>query len=142
MNWFRKKKAAPPAPKQFVFKNSVGAFEYACLYLDTSLENENAVLGYVLEATNNNHAWVKLSNPDDSTIPAGSIQEIGYDKNISPSAPSLNHVPQLSKGDLVMCKAPAELAIMGRGALGAIIIDKIKPVYDITAGGWVIDRER
>ncbi len=142
MSWFQKKKTVPPAPNLLVFKNSVCAFEYACLNFDTSLENENLVLGYVLEMTNNNGALVKLSNPDDLTIPSGSIQEIGYNINISPNAPSLNHVPQLSKGDLVMCKAPAEMAVMGKNrAWDVIIIDKMKPVFDMTVDGWVIDRE-
>lgn len=143
MGWFRKReKAEGEATKQLVFKDSESAFQYACMYLDTSLADENSVLGVVLHAGDDDYA-IKLSNPDDPTIPSDSLDElmaVGHIKNISQNAPVADRVPPLVRGNLVMCISPNEIAKLGIGYLGAVIVDKVDPIYDVEKG-WRISQD-
>jgi len=136
------KNEARPNPKQLVFKSNEAAFQYACQFLNTSLDNENPVLGIVLEQkSGTNEYCIKLSNPDDPSVPTVSVSELIQNEQLEhlcPYTEPLDRVPPLKKGDLVMCIVPAELT--GTGAAGAMIIAKMKSIYDMDAGGWVIDK--
>jgi hypothetical protein len=61
-------------------------------------------------------------------------------KNLSPGTEAVDGVPQLSEGDLVMCKVPAELATLRIAAMCAVIVAKVNPIYDIKDDGWVVAR--
>jgi hypothetical protein len=134
------KRKQPESPRQLVFKSNEAAFEYACMCLNTSLVNENLVLGIVLEMKSDRDCCLKLSNKSDPTVPKENLQQIlnkGNYENICPHATALDAVPRISKGDLVMYVAPAELAALGQGNLAGVIVAKVQPIYDLEQSGWV-----
>lgn len=112
--------------------------------MNTSLENEKPVVGVIFEKDGDNYG-IKLSNPDDPSIPAESVNQLieaGNIKNISISNKPLDRVPPLQKGDLVLCILPAELAALGAelgvGTICVVIVAKVKPIFD-TKTGLVIE---
>jgi len=139
MTWFNQEPEGE-TPKQLVFKSNEAAFQMACKYMHTSLENEKPVLGVIIEKDGDNYG-IKLSNPDDPSIPTESISQLieaGNIKHLSISGKPLDHVPPLQKGDLVLCIAPAELVALGAGTISVIIVAKVKPILDMKTG-WVIE---
>lgn len=139
-DFLEKKKRSQP--KDLVFKSNQAAFEYACSFLDTSLENENYVLGIVLGVGNDTYC-VKFSNAIDSSVPTETIDELlvkkPFDKNICFSALKIDAVSDVNVGDLVMYMALAELASMGTGYMGGLIMSKVQPIYGYEDGygGWL-----
>ena len=137
-NFFKKK--TPKETQEFVFKSNQAAFEYACAYLNTSLENESHVLGIVLAKKDSDNYCVKLSNDIDPSIPTDSLEQLlnkGDTDNICFHATTIDSVSPLSKGDIVMYIAPAQLAMIGKGHMAGVIIAKVKPIYNMQYGGWV-----
>jgi len=138
--FLRKKKQINEIPKRLVFKNNEAAFQYACKFLNTSLLNESPVLAIVFALKDNGDCCLKISNTEDSTIPQESPEEIldkGNFQNICLSAKSINGVPKINKGDLVMYVAPAELAMLGMGEMAGVILARVTPIYDMEQSGWV-----
>ena len=74
--FLNKKKRVDEIPKRLVFKSNEAAFQYACKFLNTSLLNESPVLAIVLAVRDNVDCCLKISNPEDSTIPNESPEEI------------------------------------------------------------------
>jgi hypothetical protein len=132
-------------PKQFVFKSNEAAFQYACQFLNTSIDNERPVLGIVLglewdEIRKANKCCVKLSNPDDSFVPTTRvIDPIIKGEYIYPGTISLRRVPTLCQGDLAMCVAPVELATIGLRASKIMIVAKAFPIYNLIRSEWKMD---
>lgn len=136
--FFKKKKKS--TLNDLVFKSNQAAFEYACQYLDTSLENKNPVLAIVLHA-NNKSCCVKFSNNLDSSIPTGTVEELlgkeTLDKNICFSASKIDHIENIEVGDLVMYITNPALALLGKGNMAGVLIAKVHPIYSLEEGGWV-----
>ncbi len=101
MGWFRKKPKKEQR-EQLVFKSNAAAFQYACQFLNTSLDIESPVLGIVIEKQYGvNKFCVKLSNPDDSSVPTVSVNELlenGQSKHLCPYEKPLDRVPPLQEG--------------------------------------------
>jgi hypothetical protein len=135
-NIFKKRKEEP---KQLVFKSNLAAFEYACRFLETDLTNGDGVTAIVLE-TKGQYSVVKVANKEDSSVPDEPVKDLiakGQIKFICPSANPTEHVPTLSKGDLVVVVDSLGLSGMGQPLLASVIIAKVRPIFDIDAGGWV-----
>ncbi|HZF02348.1 MAG TPA: hypothetical protein VE344_10680 [Methylomirabilota bacterium] len=138
--FLRKKKQSDKIPKRLVFKSNEGAFQYACKFLNTSLLNESPVLAIVLAVRDNVDCCLKISNPEDSTIPNESPEEIikkGDYKNICLMAKPMENIPKLKKGDLVMFVAPSELMAMGKETMFGVIVAQVQPIYDMEESGWI-----
>ena len=134
------KKPREKPPERLVFKSNAAAFEYACKFLITTLENENQVLAIVLGSVGD-RVCVKLSNSLDDSVPAEEPQALldqGEIENICFSAAKVDRVSRLRKGDLVIYMAPKEIAAAGFAATAGLIIAKVQPVYDLKRCGWVI----
>lgn len=133
------KKTPPSMVSDLIFKSNVAAFEYACSYLSTSLENESPVLAIVLASKSGRDYCVKLSNSRDPSIPSGSpeqLLEAGDLSNICFHASAIDRIGQLRPGDLVMYVAAAPLAALGKGHMAGILIAKVQPKYSMVHGGW------
>jgi hypothetical protein len=136
---FKKKPAAQPPASDLIFKSNEAAFQYACAYLGTTLDNEQPVLAIVLEAKNGGGYCVKLSNPTDASIPTQSpavLLESGDISNICFHASAVDSIKSLRKGDLVMYVAPAQFAAIGKGHMSGVLIGKVEPQYSMAHGGW------
>ena len=134
-NLFNKKKE----PKRLVFKSNLGAFEYACRFLETDLTTGATVTAIVLE-TKGHDCVVKVANKKDSSVPEESVKELidkGQIEFICPSATPTVQVPTLSKGDLVIVVDALGLTAMGKPPFALMLIAKVQPVFDIDEGGWV-----
>src|SRR5476649_1817608 len=132
--FLNKKKQVDEIPKRLVFKSNEAAFQYACKFLNTSLLNESPVLAIVLAVRDNVDCCLKISNPEDSTIPNESPEEIiekSHFQNICLMAKLMEHIPKLKKGDLVMFVAPSELIAMGKATMFGVIVAQVKPIYDV-----------
>lgn len=129
-----------PPPSLF-FKSNAAAFEYACRYLDNSLENERAVVAIVL-AVKGRQCVVKFANNADPSIPSGSVKDIleagaaDAFHTMNPAAPLIDRVASVKRGDLVMYVAAKEAAAAGRPGLAGIIVARVKPIYLIDKQGW------
>jgi hypothetical protein len=138
--FLNKKKQVDEIPKRLVFKSNEAAFQYACKFLNTSLLNESPVLAIVLAVRDNVDCCLKISNPEDSTIPNESPEEIiekGHLQNICLMAKPMERIPKLKKGDLVMFVASSELIAMGKGTTFGFVVAKVQPIYDIEESGWL-----
>ena len=116
-----KKKHPHPAVPELAFKSNAAAFEYACAYLSTSLQNESPVLAIVLAHKEGHNYCVKLSNEKDPSIPSESPEQLlesGDLANLCFQAAATDRLGRLAKGDLVMYVAPKELAALGKGQIG------------------------
>lgn len=134
-NFFNKKKE----PKRLVFKSNLGAFEYACRFLETDLTTGAAVTAIVLE-TKDRDCVVKVANKKDSSVPEESVNELidkGQIEFICPSATPTAQVPTLLKGDLVIVVDALGLTSMGNPLFALMLIAKVQPVFDFDEGGWV-----
>jgi hypothetical protein len=83
---------------------------------------------------------LKISNPENSTIPNESPEEIiekGDYQNICLMAKPMEHVSKLKKGDLVMFVASSELMATGNGMIFGIIVAQVQPIYDTEKSGWL-----
>jgi hypothetical protein len=152
-NIFHRKKTTPTAtPKKIIYyKSNEDAFHSACDWMDTSLKNENKVVAIVLHATGKHNVpadelfMVKLSNGTDPNIPNDTPDQLfgRVGKDIA-FAKKIDNVPELTRGDLVIYVQPREMieikASLGTGIDCGIIIAKLKPVYDVDHGGWMIER--
>ena len=135
---FKKKGTQPPA-SDLIFKSNEAAFQYACAYLGTTLDNEQPVLAIVLEAKSGNGYCVKISNPTDASIPTESpavLLESGDISNICFHASAADNIKSLKRGDLVMYVAPAQLVAIGKGHMSGVLIGKVEPQYSMVHGGW------
>ncbi|NOS72896.1 MAG: hypothetical protein HOP33_23600 [Verrucomicrobia bacterium] len=139
-SFFKKK---DEQPKRLVFKSNAAAFEYACRFLETDLTTgaaqENGVTAIVLEV-NAQSCVVKIANKEDSSIPVEPVKQLienGQIKFICPSAKPTDHVPPLSKGDLVIVVDALGLCAMGKPLFASVLIAKLQPIFDMDAGGWV-----
>jgi hypothetical protein len=138
--FLNRKKQVDEIPKRLVFKSNEAAFQYACKYLNTSLLNESPVLAIVLAVRDNVDCCLKISNPEDSTIPNESPEKIiekGHFQNICLMAKPMENIPKLKKGDLVMFVAPSELIAMGKGTMFGVIVAQVQPIYDMEKSGWL-----
>ena len=136
-NPFKKKPSA--APSDLVFKSNEAAFQYACAYLNTSLKDENPVLAIVLSDKGAGNYCVKISNDADPSIPTESpeqLLEAGNTSNICFHAAATDRAKNLKRGDLVAYVAVAQLAAMGKGNMGGVLVAKLQPTYSMFHGGW------
>ena len=118
--FFRRKRT--DAPKVLYFRSNQAAFEYTCKYMNNSLLDRAAVLAVVLGG-NGTFYCAKVANDNDSSIPTETPEQIldhGSIENLCFSARTIDGIPALSVGDLVMYVAMPELAAMGKGTHGRV----------------------
>jgi len=145
MKWLKSRRSKEHAARTLFFKDSKAAFEYACKYIGSSLDNEKPVLGVVLDTKANGEYFVKVANADDPTIPAATGRELlekGVLDHICVCAKATGQVPPLKRDDLVMCFVPKEfnkLNALGLQVLMVIITAKLKPELNL-ARGWAVDK--
>lgn len=136
-NPFKKKPSV--TPPDLLFKSNEAAFQYACAYLNTSLKDENPVLAIVLSDNGSNNYCVKISNNSDPSIPAENPEQLledGNTANICFGAAATDRAKNLKRGDLVAYVAVVQLAAMGKGNMGGVLIAKLRPEYSMVHGGW------
>jgi hypothetical protein len=130
-----------PSIEPLFFKSNAAAFEYACKYLDNSLDNERPVLAIVL-AVKGRQCVVKFANSADPSVPTGSVQQIleicAADalRTISPAAALVDPVPTVKRGDLVMYAAAKEAVTAGRPGVAGVIVARVKPIYMLDRQAW------
>jgi hypothetical protein len=121
------------------FHNNVEAFEYACEHLECSLKDGKAVLAIVL-AVQGRMCTVKISNHEDKTIPAGSLNELLARtdlKHVCFSTMLDAKVPHVEPGELVMYTTMPELAALGKESVAGTIISRVIP-HHTPKGGWQV----
>lgn len=119
------------------FQSNADAFEYACEHLDCSLKEGRPVLAVVL-GIHGRMCAVKIANPEDKSIPAGTLNELLARTDLTHvcfSAMLADNVPQLQPGDLVMYSTMPELAAVGKATVAGTIVSKVDPHYS-GKGGW------
>ncbi len=126
-----------PATDIRTFESNAEAFEFACEHLDCSLKDGRAVLAIVL-GVQGRICTVKLANPDDKSIPTGSLNALlaQHDSaNICFSAMLADKVPDLTCGDLVLYTTMPELAAAGKTTVVGTISSRVAPHYS-SRSGW------
>lgn len=119
------------------FASNEEAFAFACEHLDCSLKDGRAVLGIVI-ATQGRMCSVKIANPEDKTIPQGTLNELLARTDLSHvcfSAMLDDKVPQVEVGELVLYTAMPELAAAGKAMVAGTIVARVTPHYT-DKGGW------
>jgi len=119
------------------FESNEEAFEFACEHLDCSLADGRAVLAIVL-AVQGRMCSVKIANPEDKTIPKGTLNELLARTDLSHvcfSAMLDDKVPQVEVGELVMYTAMPELAAAGKATVAGTIVARVTPHYT-SKSGW------
>lgn len=124
---------------RLIFKDNLSAFQYACEYLDTLVEEGKPIIGIILEEKKDGDYCVKLSNPNDSQIPTNSFSDLNNINYICPAAIKLESVNKLSSGDLVMWEPAPFNFLTSNHYLAGVIVAKIKPQYDLERTSWIID---
>ena len=122
-----------------VFESNTEAFEFACEHLDCSLKDGKAVLAIVL-GVQGRMCSVKIANPEDKSIPAGSLNELlarGDLAHVCFSAMLADKVPQLVSGDLVLYTTMPELAAAGKSTVAGTVIAKVN-AHHTPKGGWQV----
>ena len=123
-----------------VFKSNAAAFEYACRFLTNDLTKGDPVTAIVLETKSGRDCVVKVANNQDCSIPKETVSELidkGLIEFICPMAKPLDNVPPLLPGDLVVVADVLGLTAMGKPLFCATVVAKLRPIFDIDAGGWV-----
>lgn len=126
------------------FQSNAEAFEYACEHLDSSLKDGKPVLAVVL-AVLGRMCCVKIANPDDRTIPAGTLNELLARTDLSHvcfSTMVADNVPHLEAGDLVLFTTMPELAAAGKATVAGTIVSRVHPHYTGKSGWQVRPVER
>jgi len=119
------------------FASNEEAFEFACEHLDCSLKDGQPVLGIVL-AVNGRMCSVKIANPEDKTIPKGTLTELLAQpdlKYVCFSAMLADKVPTLRPGDLVLYTTMPELAAANKATVAGTVTAKVLPHYT-SRGTW------
>jgi hypothetical protein len=119
------------------FASNEEAFAFACEHLDCSLKDGRAVLGIVI-ATQGRMCSVKIANPEDKSIPTGTLTELLTRPDVSHvcfSAMLEDKVPQLKVGDLVLYTTMPELAAAGKATVAGTVTAKVNPHYT-SRGTW------
>lgn len=102
---------------------------------------EHPVLAIVL-AVKGRQCAVKFANSADSSVPAGSVQEIleacaaNALRIMNPAAALVDRVPAVKRDDLVMYVAAKEAGAAGRPGLAGVIVARVKPVYMLDRQAW------
>jgi len=119
------------------FESNAQAFEFACEHLDCSLKEGRAVLAVVL-GVQGRICTVKIANPDDKSIPSGSLNALlaqAESANICFSAMIADKVPNLVAGDLVLYTTMPELAAVGKTTVVGTIVSRVNPHHS-SKTGW------
>jgi hypothetical protein len=119
------------------FASNVEAFEFACEHLDCSLQDGKPVLAIVL-AVQGRMCSVKIANPEDKSIPEGTLTELLARTdlvNVCFSAMLADKVPPLQVGDLVLYTTMPELAAANKATVAGTITAKVTPHYT-SKGTW------
>lgn len=122
-----------------VFQSSIEAFEYACEHLDCSLKDGRPVLAVVL-GVHGRMCSVKIANPEDRTIPQGTLNELLARTDLAHvcfSAMIDDKVPALVPGDLVLYTTMPELAAVGKTTVAGTIVSRVSPHYTAKSG-WQV----
>lgn len=121
------------------FETNAQAFEFACQHLDCSLKDGRAVLAVVL-GVQGRICTVKIANPNDKSIPTGSLNALlaqGDSANICFSAMIADKVPELVPGDLVLYTTMPELAAAGKTTVVGTITSRVNPHHS-SKTGWQV----
>ncbi len=124
------------------FESNAEAFEFACEHLDCSLRDGRPVLGIVL-AVQGHMCSVKVANPEDKSIPAGTLTELLAQadlKNVCFSTMIADKVPALRPGDLVLYTTMPELAAANKPTVAGTVTAKVLPHYT-NRGTWQVYSE-
>lgn len=119
------------------FQSNQEAFEYACEHLDCSLKDGRPVLAVVL-GVQGRMCSVKIANPEDRTIPAGTLTELLARTDLTHVCFSTmieDKVPPLEAGDLVLYTTMPELAAVGKTTVAGTVVSRVHPHYT-AKGGW------
>lgn len=121
------------------FQTNEEAFEYACEHVDTSLKDGRAVLAVVL-AVRGRMCAVKVANPDDKTIPSGTLPELLAQTDLTHvcfSAMLDTKIAEVTPGELVMYTTMPELAAIGKTTTAGTIVARVLP-HHTPKGGWQV----
>ena len=121
------------------FQTNAEAFEYACEHLDCSLKDGRPVLAIVL-AAHGRMCTVKIANPDDKSIPTGTLNELLARSDLTRvcfSAMLADKVPSVEVGDLVLYTTMPELAAAGKETVAGTVTARVMPHYT-PKGGWQV----
>lgn len=121
------------------FQSNEAAFEYACEHLGCSLKEGRPVLAIVL-AVQGRMCSVKIANPEDKTIPTGSLNELLARTDLTRvcfSAMLDPKVPNVEVGELVMYTTMPELAAAGKETVAGTVVSRVTPHYT-SKGGWQV----
>lgn len=121
------------------FESNIEAFEYACEHLDCSLKDGRAVLAVVL-GVQGRMCSVKIANPEDKTIPDGTLNELLARTDLTHVCFSTmidDKVPRLERGDLVMYTTMPELAAVGKTTVAGTVVSRVSPHYT-GRSGWQV----
>ncbi len=124
------------------FESNAEAFEFACEHLDCSLRDGRPVLGIVL-AVQGHMCSVKIANPEDKSIPTGTLTELLAQadlKNVCFSTMIADKVPALRPGDLVLYTTMPELAAANKPTVAGTVTAKVLPHYT-SRGTWQVYSE-
>jgi hypothetical protein len=124
-----------------IFQSNAEAFEYACEKLDCSLKDGRPVLAIVL-AVQGRICSVKIANPEDKSIPSGTLNELLGRSDLTHvcfSAMLDDKVSKLAPGDLVMYTTMPELAAAGKATVAGTVVSRVLPQYT-TKSGWQVLR--
>jgi hypothetical protein len=119
------------------FTTNEEAFEYACEHLDCSLKDGRAVLAIVL-GVQGRMCSVKIANPEDKSIPVGTLNELLARADLSHvcfSAMLDDKVTSVAPGELVLFTTMPELAAVGKSTVAGTVVLQVAPHYT-TKGGW------
>ncbi|HEY5808580.1 MAG TPA: hypothetical protein VIT67_11460 [Povalibacter sp.] len=121
------------------FPSNTEAFEYACEQLECSLKDGKPVLAVVL-GVHGRMCAVKISNREDKSIPAGTLNELLARTDLTHICFSTmidDKVPQLAPGDLVLYSTMPELAAAGKETVAGTVVARVQPHYT-SRSGWQV----
>jgi hypothetical protein len=119
------------------FESNAEAFEFACEHLDCSLKDGRPVLAIVL-GVQGRMCSVKIANPEDKSIPAGTLNELLARSDLTHvcfSAMLDDKVPNVQLGELVLYTTMPELAAAGKSTVAGTIVSRVMPHYS-SKTGW------
>jgi hypothetical protein len=122
------------------FQSNTEAFEYACEHLDCSLKDGKPVLAVVI-GVQGRMCSVKIANPEDKTIPTGSLNELLARADLAHVCFSTmldDKVPQVQVGDLVLYTTMPELAAAGKATVAGTVVARVVAPHYTSKGGWQV----
>lgn len=139
-NLFGKNKGQ--GPRVLCFKSNQVAFEYACKYLESPIQEKRGIVGVAVSFDPKVGFCVKVANPKDATLTYASAEElIDRKQTYAVSLITAKHesVPDVRVGDLVLFAPNMEM--IRQNVFSGLIIAKIGPTLNLDTGMFeILDR--